>query len=483
MISFLKGDQAIYCFVILAGALRVHNFSSASIWNDESFTLDIVHQNVSRIWAISTQDVNAPFYTLIVHFWCLLFGYSLPTVRFFSVLCSTLTTAVIYKASDKHFGRLSAIISSTWFCFSNIHIYYSEEARCYALLSFLVALSFYQFLELLRTPSTKALIWYSIFSLLALYTQFFVGLQIGIQALILVFIHRRNKKFVLQFLFSKVIIGGIFLVWFLKTFVFGNKVKVDTSWIPSISLYDIRLYWSDLANTEILFYVLASFYTIAMIGIIVVQRRKVSFSRDLLYVALVGILPFIIICLVSHFVISIFSLRYVMYTSIALIVSFGSLFAYIPYRKTIALIILTYMLFIMIPETRLGAFRSEEWDKACAIEQPFVKDSTCFLISPYYQEYCYIYYNMRWAYDEQYHAINGYYKNVKNLHNMDDSITFKQRNLTSFDRVIYYDGEPETNDKLPKYFKAHYDSVFQHNFYGITFYVFDKRKQKDTLRN
>lgn len=476
--TIIRSDSLIYLFILLAASLRVHNFSSASIWNDESITIDIIHTSVKKIWELSIKDPNAPLYPLITHFWSYLFGFSLPAVRFFSVVCSTLTVAVIFKISDKHFGRLAAIISSIWFSFSNIHIYYSEEARCYALLCLLMALSLFYFLDLIKSPNQRSLILYSFFSLLALYTQFFVGFQLAVQGLLILIIHRSDKKLVIRFLIYQTFVVFVFMMWFLPTFILGEVVKIDKSWIPPLSLYNLRWFLSDLSNTENLSYLILSVYLILLpIAIFILKKRNSSY-KTLLSSSLIAILPFAIICTVSYYYISVFYPRYVMFTSIPLFISFGGVFEHIPFKKAVGSVVVAFMLYIMIPETRVDAFRNTEWDKACALEPAFAKDSTLFVVSPYYSEFCYIYYNMRWAYDNEFDAIHQYYKGVKNLQNLDDSITFKQRGLNIYPRVIFYDGEPMINDKLPKYFKMHYDSVYQKNMFGITFYVFDRRKQR-----
>ena len=80
---FLKGELAVYVLVILALALRIHNFSATSIWSDEGITLDIIHKPLFEIFKGSFSDVNAPFYVLVTHVWALIFGYSLSAVRFF----------------------------------------------------------------------------------------------------------------------------------------------------------------------------------------------------------------------------------------------------------------------------------------------------------------------------------------------------------------------------------------------------------------
>jgi uncharacterized membrane protein len=473
VLDFLKGDQAVYAILVLALALRTHNFSATGIWSDEGVTLNLIHKSIFEIIKESLSDVNAPLYNLVVHLWSLIFGYSLSAVRFFSVICSVLTVLVVFKASDRNFGRSTAIIASTLICLSNIHIYYSEEARCYALLCLFAALSLFYFLELLKEPNAKNLILYSLFSLLAIYTQLFFGFQILIQGLILVFYYRKNFLLIKNMILGYITIGVLFGIWFIPTFIYKSNIHVGQSWIPPISSEYVVWYFRELFNSELLIYIFLAVLVIALVVSIINVKRSPESSKKLLRLVLLALVPFVLICMVSIYLVPIFYPRYVMFTSIPFFVLIGYLISQATGIKFFKLAAIPLIVTI-IYGTRVNAFRNQEWDNACKLESVFWKKNTCVVLStPCYSEYCYIYYGLNWAYTFDYENL-WFYKGEHNLVVLDDPSQFIGRKFTAFDRVILYDSSPDNDNRFIEYFKENYDSIYAKRFYGIDFQVYDK---------
>lgn len=480
-VVFLKGENVIYFLMLMALALRVHNFSSTSIWSDEGVTLELIHRSVKGIIKASFQDVNAPLYTVVGHFWALLFGYSLSTVRFLSVVCAALTVGVLFKTADKNFGRKAAIISTLLLCFSNIHIYYSEEARCYALLCLNASMALYYFFELTKHPGKKVFILYTFFSLLTIYTQFFFGLQIVVQFIILIIVHKKNIKALKLIAIHHVAIGFLFAVWFVPTFIYKSKIDLTSSWVPPLSVDNLNWYFRDLFNTDFIFYCIVVIYLIAASFALIKRKTMPHNYRSMTYSMILAILPFLAMCFTSYVIMPIVYPRFILFISIPLFISIGAVFSYFSV-KSVAQVVLMILFINLANTTNVNAFRNQEWDKAHLIEKVFYKDSTCVMVSPSYSEFCYIYNVLDWAYFEKYDEL-GYYKWDHHFAGIDDSLTFISRKFDKFKRVIFFDGEPLRDDRMLIYLKNNYDSTFTYHFYGVDFYVYDRRHKlgiKDT---
>lgn len=481
--QFLKGERIIYLFMLLALALRVHNFSSASIWYDESVTLKLAHQSWYDIYLNSTQDVNAPFYHFLMKVWTFVFGYSLSTMRFLSVVCSVLTVGVIFKLADKHFGRQVAILAACFISLSNVHIYYSEEARCYALLCLLSSVSLYYFLDLLNFPSKKNLILYSIISLLAIYTQLFFGLQIGLTAIILFIKYRKDVKVLVQLFLWHTLIVIIFSIWFLQTFIVGETIDITDSWIPPLSYENVLWFFRDVFNHDYLAYVYVGLFMIIIpIGLMLLKDKK-EIRQKYLFVILLSVIPFLVMCLYSVFSTSVFYPRFVMFTSIPLFLSISVGLSQTMGNKALLSVLIIPFVFASM-NVNVFAFRNQDWNIACRYEWAFRNDNTSTIVSPSYSDMCYIYYNMDWAYFQEYKNL-WYYKEERKFIGCDDSLQYMNSKFAKSKRVVFFDASPDYDDRIIQFLRNNYDSVCAKQLYGINFYVFDKKtlEVKDSINS
>lgn len=480
--SYLKGDNVIYFILLLALALRVHNFSSTSIWYDESVTVRLAHDSWLDIYRSSTKDVNAPFYPFLIKIWTYLFGFSLSSIRFFSVICSVFTVAVIFKIADVNFGRRAALVSSALITFSNIHIYYSEEARCYALLSLLSALSLFYFFELIKLPNTKNLILYSFFSLITIYTQLFFGLQIAVSAFIFFVIFRKDKNNLKKLLLYHLIIGLIFSVWFLKTFVSKNGVNITDSWIPPISYDNMLWFFRDVFNHDYLAYFYVIFFILSLpLMILIFFNGNLLIKRRFVYLTILFVFPFLGMCLFSAFYTSVFYPRFVLFTSITLFLTLGVIISQLSKYKLVQLFFIIPLITGII-NIKVFAFRNQDWNIACRYEWAFRNENTSTIVSPSYSDMCYIYYNMDWAYFQEYNNL-WYFKDERKMMGCDDSLQYIKSKFSKSNRVVLFDATPDYDDRLILYFKNNYDSVFAKKLYGINFYVFDMKKKDTTINS
>lgn len=479
--QFLKGERLIYLFMLLALALRVHNFSSTSIWYDESVTLKLAHQSWLDIYRSSTQDVNAPLYPFFIKLWTLLFGYSLSTVRFFSVVCSVLTVALIFKIADKNFGRKAAIFCSLFISISNIHIYYSEEGRCYATLCLFASVNLYYFFELLKLPSTRNIILYTGFGLFAIYTQFFFGLQMFVGFVILIYKNLNDLRVIKKLIAFHLLAALFFGVWFIHTFFLKKAVDISNSWIPPLSYENMLWYFRDLFNSENLAFLFVGLFFAFFIFLFFIKQIHIPIKQHLIYLFLLCFIPFLTMSLVSLFSTSVFYPRFLMFTSIPMILFLGSIVTVFKMDRIISGVYIICIV-ISIPYINVFAFRNQDWNIACRYEWAFRNDSTSTIVSPTYSDMCYIYYNMDWAYFEQYNNL-WYFKEERKFMGCDDSLLYMKSKFSKSKRVVFFDASPDYDDRIISFLRNNYDSVFAKKLYGINFYVYDKKVKpvKDSL--
>jgi len=119
-----------------------------SLWLDEAIgALVVKNQTFLQILReFPLHDNHPPLYYITLKLWTDIFGYSEVALRSLSVLFGVLTIFLVYKIGkliSPGLGILAALLLAT----SPFAIYYSQEARMYAMAAFLAAVAFYFFLQ------------------------------------------------------------------------------------------------------------------------------------------------------------------------------------------------------------------------------------------------------------------------------------------------------------------------------------------------
>lgn len=142
----------ILIILIVGFVLRLTKLNQ-SLWLDEAigaiaaknFTYHQILTNFLRV------DNHPPLYYLLLKFWAGIFGYSEVSLRFPSIIFGLGTIYVTYLIAktltkNRYVPTAAALLVSL----SSFFIYYSQEARMYAMAAFLASLSVYFFLKLLE---------------------------------------------------------------------------------------------------------------------------------------------------------------------------------------------------------------------------------------------------------------------------------------------------------------------------------------------
>lgn len=131
-------------FIFFAGLVLRLIALNQSLWLDEATTAQVVsrYSFIDIIRYFSPTDFHPPFYYLFMKAWTLGFGVSEISLRMPSVLFSLAAGYVVYKIGGKKYG----LWASAFFLFNPLMLYYSQEARMYSLITFLLSCALYLFL-------------------------------------------------------------------------------------------------------------------------------------------------------------------------------------------------------------------------------------------------------------------------------------------------------------------------------------------------
>jgi len=125
---------------LVALALRLFRLGHPSLWIDEVFTWYAADIGTAMPWAHVVENVHGPLYTVLLHAWGAVAGDSEWAMRFPSVVFGVATVPAIAWLAGRWLGR-DTIVPAAWLAAgSPFLVWYSQEARNYALLFLCVAL-------------------------------------------------------------------------------------------------------------------------------------------------------------------------------------------------------------------------------------------------------------------------------------------------------------------------------------------------------
>ncbi len=232
---------ALILIFALGVALRFIDLGSADLWRDEAFSVRAANQNFSGMIEAIGNDTAPPLHTIIIHYWMKIFGTGEFSVRFPSFIAGSLTLLFAYLIIKETFKHKNAVLMSSFLvATSPVLIWYSQEARAYALFILMTVASLYYSIRLRSTEriQIKQLLFFILFTTVGLYTHnLFMFVAFVNFLLIITKFVKYKSKFASRFaeLFkifvAHAISGLIFLPWFFITLKQIDKVEAGGFWL------------------------------------------------------------------------------------------------------------------------------------------------------------------------------------------------------------------------------------------------------------
>jgi uncharacterized membrane protein len=194
---------------VLASALRFATLGVQSYHHDEIVTATrILHGDFWQAMnAVGFSESAPPLYYALAWVWTQVTGTAEFGLRSLSAVAGVATVPVAYLVGAELRGRRTGLIAAALVAVNPMLVWYSQEARAYALLALLVALSLLYFLRSLpadgeapspgggpwyvRDGTSRAVVWWGVFSALALATHYFAVFPVGVEAVWLLARYRR----------------------------------------------------------------------------------------------------------------------------------------------------------------------------------------------------------------------------------------------------------------------------------------------------
>jgi uncharacterized membrane protein len=160
---------------LLAAVLRLATLDLQSLWYDEAYTpVHVLHAGLGATLHAVVHSENTPplWYALI---WVITraFGTGALALRSLSALAGIATVPVAWAIGSELAGRRAALAAAALVAVNPLLVWYSQEARAYALFVFFAALALLGFLRALREPTRGNLALFALAAALALLSHYF----------------------------------------------------------------------------------------------------------------------------------------------------------------------------------------------------------------------------------------------------------------------------------------------------------------------
>jgi mannosyltransferase len=170
--------------IVGAAALRFASLGIQSYHHDEVITaMRVIPGSLGRVLhEVKVSESNPPPYYVLAWGWAKAFGRGEFELRSLSALFGTAVVPVAYLIGRQLASRRAGLVLAAFVAVNPMLIWYSQEARSYALLVFFSALSFYFFLRALDYEEGRDLALWALTSALALLSHYFAVFPVAIEA-------------------------------------------------------------------------------------------------------------------------------------------------------------------------------------------------------------------------------------------------------------------------------------------------------------
>jgi uncharacterized membrane protein len=219
--------------------MRMKNLATQSLWLDELHTMNEANPGITwreMFFMLKCCDQHPPLHFIIERIFFSLFGHTEFVARIISVLAGTISIWAMYFLGKEMVSKRLGLIAAALTCVNFYNLSYSQEARPYILAFLFAALSFAWFIRLVKTPKRKNALYYSLFTLLLLYSHYyslFVVVSQGCLAILFIFQERRDQRKLLfrNFLFAGIIILAGYAPWISHLLA---MTEIKSFWIQGI---------------------------------------------------------------------------------------------------------------------------------------------------------------------------------------------------------------------------------------------------------
>jgi uncharacterized membrane protein len=236
---------------VLALVLGLITLDRKSWWFDEAYNIDAAGNTWPKyVGKTALYEPSQSLYLVLFKAWRTVTPESEWFTRFPSVLAAALAAALLGVLGARLFGRAVGLVAGILLATNVTFVTWSQQARTYTLAVLASIVVTMVFLRAAGTTSRNRWLAYGLVGVLGAYAHFFVGFVIASHATLLPLLSSAARK---RFFQAWLIIA----IGFLPAVPFIALGKDRTSWIPPVSLHELRDVVAEVAGFNVLVLALA----------------------------------------------------------------------------------------------------------------------------------------------------------------------------------------------------------------------------------
>jgi mannosyltransferase len=184
---------AVATLTIGAALLRLPTLGRQSLWLDEAQTAYEVRRSFAGMFSVlASNELTPPLYYVLLWPWARIAGTSEVALRLPSAAAGVASVPLAYFAGRAVRSTRVGVIAAAFVATSAAMVWYSQEARSYAVFVCLSIATIVLFVDARRHPDAKHVYRWGAVAALALLTHYFAGFLIAVEAVWL-FVVARNR--------------------------------------------------------------------------------------------------------------------------------------------------------------------------------------------------------------------------------------------------------------------------------------------------
>jgi mannosyltransferase len=341
--------MALILFNLVLKFLFINNNPIAG---DEPFSIYHGLTNVKSIIDLMKLENNPPVHFIILHYWIKLFGISAFSVRFLSVIFSTLIVWVLFEIGKRFLSIRIGVTASLLYSFSNLNLLLAHEARVYSLFGLLTVVSMYFFLAICnKKMALSYFILLFITNCLLVYSHYFGSFVIAVQAIAVFIIKDIRKSIFKPYLVYTLILICSFIPIIL-TMINRFSGAMPGTWVEKpnglASLYDMLWSFSNQPVTTVFCITILILLSIKLIF----RKKQIPFSLNEKVIVLWFAFPFFFMFGISYKM-PMYLDRYLIFVSTAyyltIAIAISHFFEKALYKNIISAVFVLFFLFTFNP--------------------------------------------------------------------------------------------------------------------------------------
>lgn len=222
--------------VALGGFLRFFRLNDMSLWLNEGFTVRFSRLPWAHVTGLHGEyDPHPPLYYTIIKATAVIVP-DLYAARVVSAIAGTATLVVLYLIVSRLLNPIAGLLSATALAVSPVHIWYSQEARQYALMTLAVSLSYLALVLFHDRARWRYAALYGASILAAMYIEYSVFFALVPQLLVLALILRKWRSEAMPVIIASGCALFGYLPWIPQFIDSTQRQSDDRDWYLGVSI-------------------------------------------------------------------------------------------------------------------------------------------------------------------------------------------------------------------------------------------------------